>query len=65
MTKIYNIYKFKKTRKDLRKKSTIHEIILWSKLKNKQLRYKFRRQYSINNFIVDSLSKVKILLLTE
>ena len=30
------------------------EIILWSKLKGKQLYgYKFRRQYSVNQFIID------------
>ncbi|KKR20146.1 MAG: hypothetical protein UT48_C0021G0013 [Parcubacteria group bacterium GW2011_GWE2_39_37] len=30
------------------------EIILWSRLKNKQLKgLKFRRQYSIGNFVVD------------
>ena len=30
------------------------EVLLWLKLKNKGLKgYKFRRQYSIDNFIVD------------
>ncbi len=30
------------------------EIVLWSKLKGKQLNgLKFRRQYSINNYVVD------------
>jgi len=30
------------------------EIILWSKLKSKGLKnYKFRRQYSVNNFVMD------------
>jgi len=30
------------------------EVLLWSKLKDKRLKgYKFRRQYSIDNFIVD------------
>ena len=29
------------------------EVILWSKLKGKQLGYKFRRQHGIGNYIVD------------
>jgi len=29
------------------------EVILWSKLKNKQLGYKFRRQYSVEGFVID------------
>ena len=32
---------------------TILEIFLWSKIKNKQLGYKFRRQYSVGPFILD------------
>lgn len=33
------------------------EIILWSKLKNKSLcGYKFRRQYSVNKFVIDFYS---------
>jgi very-short-patch-repair endonuclease len=38
----------------LRKKSTPQEIILWSKLKNRNFEnLKFRRQYSIGKYIVD------------
>jgi very-short-patch-repair endonuclease len=29
------------------------EVILWSKLKSKRLGYKFRRQYSVNKFVID------------
>lgn len=29
------------------------EIILWSKIKNDRLGYRFRRQYGIGNYIVD------------
>ena len=40
--------------KIIRKKETRAEKILWSNLKNKQLHgYKFRRQHSILQFIVD------------
>jgi ATP-dependent helicase HrpA/adenine-specific DNA-methyltransferase len=38
----------------LRRKSTPQEIILWSKLKNRNFEnLKFRRQYSIGKYIVD------------
>jgi len=44
----------KEKRKDLRKKSTAAEAILWLSLKNKQLCGKrFRRQFSIANYILD------------
>jgi very-short-patch-repair endonuclease len=48
-------YKFlKKYRKKLRNNLTSAEARLWSILKNKQLKgRKFRRQHSIDNFIVD------------
>jgi very-short-patch-repair endonuclease len=29
------------------------EIVLWSRLKGNGLRYKFRRQYSVEAFVVD------------
>ena len=44
---------FKQRRKNLRNHSTKSEIILWQKIKNKQLGVKFRRQYNIGYFIVD------------
>ena len=44
----------KHTRKALRNHMTDAEIILWARLKGKQLYgYKFRRQYSIEKYIVD------------
>ena len=46
--------KLKELAKYLRKNSTQSEIILWQKLKNKQLyTYKFIRQKPIDNYIVD------------
>jgi very-short-patch-repair endonuclease len=40
--------------RDLRKNSTIQEIILWSRLKNRNFKnLKFRRQYPLGNYIVD------------
>lgn len=50
----YNDKSLKGIRKTLRKNMTEPEIILWSRLKGKQLYgYKFRRQQSIGKFIVD------------
>ena len=54
MANIFNKKEFVKKRQYLRKNMTKAEIILWSKLKGKQLNgLKFRRQYGINNYIVD------------
>ncbi len=54
MTDIFNKKEFVKKRQYLRRNMTKAEIILWSKLKGKQLNgLKFRRQYGINNYIVD------------
>jgi len=53
MTIIYNRSKQKEKRKYLRSNSTKAEIILWQKIKNKQLGVKFRRQYGIGNYIAD------------
>lgn len=50
---IHNINRSKGTRKFLRKKSTPQEKILWSKLRNKNLKHKFKRQHGIGNFIAD------------
>ena len=54
MTQIFN----KKTetikRKLLRNNAPLPEIMLWSRLKSKQLGgYKFRRQFSIGRYVVD------------
>ena len=53
MRKVHNLIDKKNFRKTLRKRSTPQEIILWSRLKNSQLGYKFRRQHSIGKYIVD------------
>lgn len=51
---IHNDKFLKNYRKDLRNNQTSAETRLWMLLKNKQLEgRKFRRQHSINNFIVD------------
>jgi very-short-patch-repair endonuclease len=54
MTKHYNKIAAKIHRRRLRKVATKTERLLWKYLKRKRLDgYKFRRQYSIDNFIVD------------
>jgi very-short-patch-repair endonuclease len=54
MTEIFNKKEYIKRRQYLRNNMTKAEIVLWSKLKGKQLNgLKFRRQCSINNYIVD------------
>ena len=52
--KIHNKVHLKEARNELRNNSTSAEAVLWTYLKNKKLDgRKFRRQHSINNFIVD------------
>ena len=50
---IHNLVNKKQIRRKLRNSATPQEIILWSRLKNKRLGYKFRRQHSIGKYIVD------------
>ncbi|MFA7252822.1 MAG: DUF559 domain-containing protein [Candidatus Paceibacterota bacterium] len=50
---VHNLKYFRQVRKDLRKTSTPHEKILWSRLRNNNLGYGFRRQHSIGHFITD------------
>tara|TARA_B110000259_G_scaffold4033_1_gene4641 strand:+ start:4022 stop:4405 length:384 start_codon:yes stop_codon:yes gene_type:complete len=42
--------------KDMRRNMTKEEFILWQEIKNKGLGVKFRRQYPVDNFIVDFIS---------
>ncbi|MFH0912111.1 MAG: endonuclease domain-containing protein [Patescibacteria group bacterium] len=51
---IFNKQRITRTRKLLRRDMPLAEQLLWSKLKNRQIKnYKFRRQHSIGKFIVD------------
>lgn len=51
--RIHTIKYLHGARKDLRNNITPEELILWYRLKNKTLGYKFRRQHSMGNFIAD------------
>jgi len=53
MKTVHNIKKLFYRRKELRNNSTSEEILLWLKLKNSQLGFKFRRQHSIGGYVVD------------
>ena len=54
MTEIFNKTNRKEKRKMLRKNQTPEELIFWSHIKNRRFdRHKFRRQYSIGNYIAD------------
>ena len=51
---LYNIKNLKEKRKELRSNSTSAEAVLWKMLKGKQIEGKrWRRQFSIGNFILD------------
>ncbi len=54
MAEHYNIPKLKKRRQSLRSSLSKAEIILWKRLSGKQmLGCKFRRQYSVDQYILD------------
>ena len=54
MSKVFNRTSEKGKRKQLRKAMPEAEVILWSRLKNRQIvGTKFRRQYSIGKYILD------------
>jgi very-short-patch-repair endonuclease len=54
MKHTYNDASLKIKRKGLRTNIPKPEQVLWYYIRNKQLKgYKFRRQYSVNNFILD------------
>ena len=58
---VYNQPCFKSIRKQLRQQEISAEKMLWSKIRNKQQEYKFRRQYSVGRYVLDFYcSKVKL-----
>jgi len=60
---INNISRLYSRRKELRNNSTQQEIMLWIRLKNSQLGYKFRRQHSIGGYIVDFYCPIRKLVI--
>ncbi|PIP28603.1 MAG: cytosine methyltransferase [Candidatus Moranbacteria bacterium CG23_combo_of_CG06-09_8_20_14_all_35_22] len=63
MLRIFNSKNLLEKRKRLRNNLTPQEIILWSRLRCEQLGYKFRRQHSIGNYIVDFYCPKKKLII--
>jgi len=53
MRTVHNLSIQKRRRKYLRNNSTKAEEFFWQYIKDSQLGYKFRRQHSIKNYIVD------------
>ena len=53
MKRLNNLQKLLNYRRELRNESTPQELLLWSRLKNSQLGFKFRRQHSIGGYIAD------------
>ncbi len=53
MADSYNQREQKQIRQNLRKTMPKGERLLWSKLRNNQLGYKFRRQHGINTMVLD------------
>ena len=60
--KISNVFSLRTNRRALRNESTPQEIILWSRLRNGQLGFKFRRQHSFGNYIADFYCREKSLV---
>ncbi len=50
---IFNLKSQEIIRKKLRHEATKAELLIWRKIRDKQLGYKFRRQHSIGKYIVD------------
>ena len=56
--------KFLQRSRKLRKESTPQEIILWSRIKDRQFKnLKFKRQYQIGTYIVDFICEEKKLII--
>ena len=63
MKVINNISKLLTRRRSLRNNATPQETLLWSKLKNSQIGFKFRRQHSISGYIADFYCPSKKLII--
>jgi len=59
MTIFYNKSKNLAKRILLRRSQTPQETILWSKLRNNQLGFKFKRQYSVGPYVLDFYCPLK------
>src|SRR3989338_10043326 len=63
MTLLKNKSKLLPRRRELRRNQTKQEEILWQKIRNRQLGFKFKMQYSIGGYILDFYcSEVKLVV---
>jgi very-short-patch-repair endonuclease len=63
MTKIHNIEQLKIIRRKLRKDLTPAEKIFWYKIRDTLVQYRFRRQHSIGQYVVDFYcAKLKLII---
>lgn len=60
---IHNIKGLQNARINLRMAITPEEKLLWEKLRNSKLGFRFRRQHSVGNFIADFFCPVKRLII--
>ena len=64
MTEIFNRTEVKSRRRQLRKNMPNAEVLLWTKIRAKQLLgHKFRRQYSVGDYIVDFYCPERLLVI--
>ena len=61
MKRFINDRSKKETRRYLRKSQTPEEILLWSKIRNNQIGYKWKRQVSIGFYVADFYCREKLL----
>lgn len=60
---IHNVKGLQDARINLRKAITPEEKLLWDKLRNNKLGFRFRRQHSIRNFVADFFCSMKRLII--
>jgi very-short-patch-repair endonuclease len=53
MKRLNNVPKLKERRIELRKNQTPQEVVLWARLRLKNLGFKFKRQHSVGPYILD------------
>lgn len=53
MSRVHNNKVFKERRVELRKRSTLAESKLWELLRNRKTGFKFKRQHSLDGYILD------------
>jgi very-short-patch-repair endonuclease len=63
MSKVHNNEELRERRKELRKRSTEEENILWNKLRGNKLGFKFKRQHSVGGYILDFYCHEKRLII--